>query len=423
MCISSATAGARSDSGRRTCLPWATRLTGSAAHKPNEKISGDTLENSFYRLTLDRQTGALKSLFDKTENRELADAGAPYKLNEYLYVSGGEGSMILNCTFGTAPANLQIETPAAAEIVESVKTPLGQRIVVLTKCKNTPAIRSEYLLYDRIKRVDIVNTIEKVETRAKEAIYFAFPFAAEKPGLEYQIQNGWCRPNDDQMPGACREWFTPQNLVHVSDGHFSVAWSTPDAPLVTLTDINRGKWLSHLPIANGHVYSYVLNNYWFTNYRAQQGGTFVFRYSITSGRGLSREALAHFDEDTRTPVFAYPHLSSFSAAIAQSGRPMPAKGGSFLSLDAPNLQIVTLKEAEDGDGFILRFREIAGQSGETKLHFPVFRVREAFLCNGVEENKQKLVANNDAVAVPYKSYSFITVRLKTERPAQKVAKK
>ena len=402
---------------------YAIRGLKADAHKPNEDAAGATIENAFYRLTVDKLTGALTSLFDKGENRELGDAKAPYKLNEYLYVSGGEHSLILNCTFGTAPANLQVETPTSAEIVENVKTPLGQRVVVVAKSKNTPRIRSEYLLYDKLRRVDIVNTIEKDETRAKEAVYFAFPFAAEKPGLEYQIQNGWCRPNDDQMPGACREWFTPQNLVRMSDGSFSVAWSTPDAPLVTLTDINRGKWLSHLPIANGHVYSYALNNYWFTNYRAQQGGTFVFRYSITSGRGLTREDLAHFDEDTRTPVFTYPHLSSFSAAIAQSGRPMPAAGGSFLSLDAPNLEIVTLKEAEDGDGFILRFREIAGRSGEAQLRFPVFRVREAYLCNGVEENKQKLVSAANAITLPYKPNAFGTVRLKAEPPAQKVAKK
>jgi len=149
----------------------------------------------------------------------------------------------------------------------------------------------------------------------------------------------------------------------------------------------------------------------------------VFRYSITSGSGLSREDLARFDEDTRTPVFAYPHLSSFSAAIAQSGRPMPAGGGSFLTFDAPNLEIVTLKEAEDGEGFVLRFREIAGRSGKATLRFPVFQVREAHLCNGVEENKQKLVTTAGAVTVPYKPNSFMTVRLKTAPPAQKTAAK
>ena len=402
---------------------YAIRRLDLAAHRGNEKLEGDTIENQFYRLTVDTKTGGLKSLFDKTANRELLDTSAPYKLNEYLYVSGGEGSLILNFTFGTPPANLTVHEPEQAIIAKVRKTPLGQRLILETKAKNTPKVVSEYLLYDAIKRVDIVNTIEKDEVRAKEAVYFAFPFAAQAPALEYQIQNGWCRPNEDQMPGACREWFTPQNLVHVRDGDFSVAWSTPDAPLVTLTDINRGKWLSHLPIRNGHVYSYVMNNYWFTNYRAQQGGRFVLRYSITSGNGLGREALARFDEDTRTPVLAYPFLSSFSAAISQADRPMPARGASFLACDAPNLEMVALKEAEDGEGFILRFREVTGRSGEAEIKLPTFGAREAHLCNGVEDNQQKLSVSGDVVKVPYKPYAFTTVRLKPAKIAPKLASK
>src|SRR2546426_874180 len=90
-----------------------------------------------------------------------------------------------------------------ATLRENIKTPLGQRMVVVTSCSNAPSIRSEYLVYDAIKRVDILNTVEKKETRAKEACYFAFPFAAQQPAFEYQIQNAWCRPNEDQMPGAC----------------------------------------------------------------------------------------------------------------------------------------------------------------------------------------------------------------------------
>jgi hypothetical protein len=294
---------------------------------------------------------------------------------------------------------------------------------VLTQCKNTPVIRSEYLLYDQLKRVDIVNTVEKEATRSKEGVYFAFPFAAQTPGLEYQIQNGWVRPNEDQMPGACREWFTPQNLVHVTDGDFSVAWATPDAPLVTLTDINRGLWLAHLPIRNGHVYSYAMNNYWFTNYRAEQGGTFVYHYCITSGRGLGREQLAAFDADTRTPVIAYPFLSSFSAAISQADRPMPAAGGSFASLGAPDLQVVTFKEAETGNGWVLRVREIAGKTGEAELKFPRLRVKEAWLCNGVEEDQRKLALTGNGVTIPYKPNQFTTVRLKVEPVSGKLAKK
>ncbi|MBI4662135.1 MAG: hypothetical protein HY735_25215 [Verrucomicrobia bacterium] len=402
---------------------YAIRSLNAAPEKPNEKLSGWTIESPFYRLTVDAKTGGITSLFDKQAKRELADSQAKYTLNGYLYVSGGEGSLILNHTFGTAPADLTIETPVAAEIVENVRTPLGQRIVVETKAKNSPKIRSEYRVYDKIKRVDIANRVEKQETRAKEAIYFAFPFATQRPALEYQIQNGWVRPNEDQLPGACREWFTPQNLVHVRDGTFSIAWAAPDAPLVTLTDINRGKWLSHLPIANGHVFSYVMHNYWFTNYRATQGGTLMFNYSITSGDGLTREQLARFDSDTRTPVLAYPFVSSFSARVTGENRPFSPNSGSFLNLETPNLQLITLKAAEDENGFVLRFREIAGQNGEATIRFPTIRVTEAHLCNGMEVNQRRLETTAASVNVPFKANQFVTVRLKVESGVQRLALK
>jgi len=397
------------------------RRLSKGAPPQSEPIPGETIESAFYRLTIDRRTGAVRSLFDKSQNRELVDAQAPYKLNEYLYVSGGDGtkrnSLLLNCAFISTPTQLRVDTPSDAEIKECMKTPLGQRIVAVTRGKNTPSIRSEYLLYDSLKRVDIVNTIEKEEVRNMEAVYFAFPFVARHPAFEYQIQNGWVRPNADQMPGACREWFATQNLVHLRDGSFSVAWSTPDAPMITLQDINRGLWLSHLQVTNGHVYSYAMNNYWFTNYRGQQGGTFVFRYFITSGSGLTREDLARFDEDTRAPLLAHPHLASFTSAISQSGRPMSGSGGSFLSLDAPNLEIVTIKEAEDQDGFILRFREVAGRSGEAEVRLPLLRVRGAFLCNGVEENQSRLAFGDHEVMAPFRPNAFTTVRLKVEPAA------
>jgi hypothetical protein len=299
--------------------------------------------------------------------------------------------------------------------VENVKTPLGQQIVMEANAKNTPKIRSEYFLYDGLKRVDIRNMVSKNETREKEAVYFAFPFATQTPALEYQIQNGWVRPNEDQLPGACREWFTTQNLVHVTDDRFSIAWATPDAPLITLTDINRGKWPTHLEIRNGHVFSYVMNNYWFTNYKAAQGGEFSFRYSITSGNPLDREELARFDADTRTPVFAYPLLSTFSASVGGKGRPLPAAAGSLMTLDAPNLQMVVLKAAEDGDGYILRFREVAGRSGEAKVSFAArLRIHEAYLCNGVEAVQRKLASTQDSATVPYGANQYVTVRLKGE---------
>ena len=172
-----------------------------------------------------------------------------------------------------------------------------------------------------------------------------------------------------------------------------------------------------------HSRSPLMHNYWFTNYRAQQGGTLRFHYSLTSGEHLDRESLARFDADTRAPVLAYPLISSFSAKVGDISRPLPAASGSFLSLDSPNLQIVTLKAAEDEDGYIFRFREIAGRAGEAEIRLPALRPREAHLCNGVEVNQQKLKVMGSSVRVPFKANQFVTVRVKTGNDFQKIARK
>ncbi|MCA9236370.1 MAG: hypothetical protein KDA44_12930 [Planctomycetales bacterium] len=389
------------------------RVNGAGARSGVEQDHPEawTLAGTHYRLTVDPATGGLSSLIDRATGRELVEQDGPYALNQYLYVSGGAESLILDLKFGSAPADLTIAPPTGAHVVEKIDGPLGQRIVVETTAPNTPRLRCEYRLYNDLRRVDIVNTLTKTATRDKEAVYFAFPFAADEPEFEYQIQNGWVRPNEDQLPGACREWFATQNLVQVRDGQASAVLACREAPLVTLVDVNRGKWPQRLEAANGRVFSYVMNNYWFTNYRAEQGGEFTFYYSVTSGEGLSRADVANFDADTRSPILAYPYISSFSASVAQGERPLDAASGSFLSLDEPNLQLVGVKAAEDGHGYIVRLLETAGQAGDATLALPHVVLQAAHLCNGVEVNQRELTASAGEVSFPYQPHRFTTLRL------------
>ncbi|MFB3923264.1 MAG: glycoside hydrolase family 38 C-terminal domain-containing protein [Terriglobia bacterium] len=376
--------------------------------------SAPLIENKYYRLEVDTRTGGLKTLYDKTVGRELVDQGAPFALNQYLYVSGGAGTLLIDNIYGRRPPDLTIDSPASARIVENVRTLLGQRMVVEMRAKNTPTIRSEYRLYEGLKRVEIFNSLRKEEVRDHEAVYFAFPFATAKPGFEYQIQNGWVRPNEDQLPGACREWFATQNLVHIKDGAFTIAWATPDAPLMTLTDINRGRWLKHLEIKNGYVFSYVMNNYWWTNYKAAQGGDFSFRYYITSGEKLTRVGLSRFDVNSRMPVFAYPFLAP--PTLQPQSQIFGPDQGSFMTLEATNLEFVTFKQTEDGKGYVLRLKESAGRTGEAEVSFPLLQIARAYLCNGVEAVIRELQSTPTTVKVPYDSNRYITIRLEVAGP-------
>lgn len=392
----------------------------SLKNVPNEiheskEASGLIAESPWYKLTIDPETGGIKSLIDRKTGEQLVDKNGKYSLNEYLYVSGGDGTKIISGNNKNVPptTNLTIYHPSSAKIIKNLSTPIGQLIVVKTNAKNTPSIRITYQLYNDLKRIDIKDAIVKDNTLDKEAVYFAFPFEAKQPQVAYQIQNGWVRPTKDLLPGADLDWFATQNLVKVEDSNYTMVLSTPDAPLVTLTDINRGKWFRHLNITNGHVFSYVMNNYWFTNYKASQGGKFVFNYSITSGKDLGRMQLAHFDADTRSPVLLYTDLfTHFSTGLEPEGTPLlSSTEGSFMKISNPNLQFITLKKAEDGEGWILRLKAITGKQGKTKITFPLFVIQKAYLTNGVEKNEKLLSVQNHSVTVTYQPDGYTTIRL------------
>jgi alpha-mannosidase len=365
------------------------------------------IESNSYRLVLDRKTGAIAHLIDKQLNRDLVDPNAPYKLNELLYVSGGEDSSILQSLATLKPAELQVTGQSDADVEEN----LGSSIRVRARARNVPSIETEINLYDTPKRVEIINRIRKDEVRSKEAVYFAFPFRVSPPELAYEIQNAWVHPNADQLPGACREWFTTQNVVMARDPGIAIAWATPDAPLITLTDINRGRWLKHLDVNNGYVFSYAMNNYWFTNYKASQGGNFTFRYFISSESKISDAGLARFGAETRAPLVAYDFYNTGNVHLQPVKKRMPLGEGSFFKIDAPNAQVAAFKGAEDGNGFVLRLRETAGQKGTARLASPVFPIARAFLTNGVEENLSPLRLNGNGVPIPLKPHEFTTVRL------------
>ena len=50
------------------------------------------MENPYYRVVLDAESGAVKSIFDKELNKELVNTSSPYRFNQYLYVTGADNA-------------------------------------------------------------------------------------------------------------------------------------------------------------------------------------------------------------------------------------------------------------------------------------------------------------------------------------------
>jgi alpha-mannosidase len=152
-----------------------------------------------------------------------------------------------------------------------------------------------------------------------------------------------------------------------------------------------------------------MNNYWDTNYRAGQGGTFTFRYVLTSAERLDPVALTRMGWESMQSVALDNVIDQDK--VGNPDKPLPAEGTSFLEMNGGNIVLVDWKQAEDGNGTILRLQETGGEAADTSVVFPHTPVRTAMLCNGVEDDLRSIDVNGKGIHLTFQPHEVLTVRL------------
>jgi alpha-mannosidase len=183
-----------------------------------------------------------------------------------------------------------------------------------------------------------------------------------------------------------------------------VELSSLDAPLFTIGGMTACTWPRELTLQRGHVFGYIMNNYWHTNYKAEQGGRFVFRYSITSSAGgfSKRDAVVR-------------GWNMYCPAVAAAGEGdhkalFSSPAASFVQVKPVGLPLTAIKGAEDGDGFIFRCCDYSGAGGTLNLTLPR-PVREVRACNLVETNEGKVKGHGRRVSLPLTPFAPASLRV------------
>jgi len=421
---------------------------GPAPNPKAEKMllneAGDpVLENRFYRVTVDSKTGGLASLIDKEIGRELVDKSCPWPLNTYIYEQPEGGRKAVDDM--TKRAVFRRWAPeSTASIGVEWRGPVAKSCLVTSAPKMCRRLDQRIILYDDVKRIDLVNILNKEETFDPEAVYFAFPFAvgpglpgafSSKPGaimpaakpkeidplaaalpgpnVRFEISDADMAPGIEQLPGTTLDWHTVQHWIEFSGKDARVIWSSIEAPLIQFGDINTGKWLKKLELTNAWVFSYAMNNYWMTNFKASQEGRVEFRYSLTSlppappltgapasPAGSDRVVSSRFGWEVHSPLVAV-------WLPPKNKGPFTTPFESLISVDRPNVIIQALWLDPDGTP-VVRLREIAGQATEARVSSAVFL---GFTTRRMGASEQTEVGS---VPVSLKPFEIRTVRITIE---------
>ncbi len=338
-------------------------------------VSLGAVENEFYRVTLD-EGGGVGSIYDKSADRELIDQDH----------ANAFGSLIVRDIDGK-----EYHSRAVGKASVS-RDGLSVRVVVRQAVHGHPLIEQVLTLTSKSPCIEFGVGVLKDPTPNLE-VAVAFPFDVE--GGTYQIEEPLhvTDPAEDRLPGVFSNRLVPQDWVLVRNRLSGVLWSSLDAPSMSIGQywpnrVSPAHCVApavtlHLPpqepeeLTGGTIYSCICYNNMMTNFSVNQSGHLYFRYVFRScsTRAGIEEAQA-FGDAAHRPFSA---IMTKHPGVRTLG---PAQA--YLEIENPALRLITLKEAEDGDGMILRLWNPTDKSIETNIQLPSHAIASVEISNVVE---------------------------------------
>ena len=120
--------------------------------------------------------------------------------------------------------NAQGNGPATISVKEN--GPLVASLLVECDAPGCNELLREIRLVDGLDRVEIIDTIDKKAVRAVEGVHLGFGFNVSDPTVRINIPWGVIQPEKDQLDGACKNWFSVERWVDISNDKLGVTWST-----------------------------------------------------------------------------------------------------------------------------------------------------------------------------------------------------
>jgi alpha-mannosidase len=144
-----------------------------------------------------------------------------------------------------------------------------------------------------------------------QSIYFSFPLNLDSGWkAAFDTAGAMVLADDDQLPGACRNWATAEMLAAMWDGHTGAVLFAPEAPTVQFGDFHFGKPLDALPRPQRPMLlAWPVNNYWDTNTPRVQYGRIQLRYGFGTFGKADLVAIRARAEMFRQPFLAWPVTS------------------------------------------------------------------------------------------------------------------
>jgi len=317
----------------------------------------ELLENQWYRIIPDYSKGTISSWFDKELSIELVDKNSEYGMMEFIHEELGNRSQMerkMLVDFKRSPLDtIWFDSFIKGPVFNSLKF-YGESETSI----NPKGYSYEIRLYNTEKRVEIVCSIIKKSIIDPESFYIAFPFDLKDGKHFTEVQGGIIETGKDQIKGSSNDWYCVQDFTSVRNPEAQLVMGCSEMPLMQFGAINTGRYTAGAMPQSTHVFSWPMNNYWVTNFNADQRGGHTWTYYLTTSGDVTNDFASRFGWGSRVPC---------------PTRILPGEGTgdnkteeSFIKGWPVNVLLVSARPVNEGKAILIHLRETGGK--ETRLN-------------------------------------------------------
>ena len=330
-------------------------VPGKAAAEKAEQSDLTALENDFYRITIDPARGGISGIYDKVAGRQMLDTDSEWAAGQLIHETLADRWTMKDFSY----EGLSRTTVRNVTVTPGENGPVYRSIHISGQADGLSehGFSYELKLYNDEPRIELSYAMRPLPNPEPLSFYVAFPFTGDR--LTYDVQGGFVRPGENQLEGTASGWNTIQNFVAARSDGYQVLLSSKEAPLMMLGGLLEGKFQYIKTYDKAHVFSWVLNNYWTTNFRATQGGEIHWNYTITSSPDNSDTGALRFAMGDRVQPYG---------RVLPQGTPDKNPGEKVcLDIESEDLMITSIAPAKEKGAILLQVRETAGKSAVLEI--------------------------------------------------------
>jgi len=279
------------------------------------------IESPTHRLSYDPDTGRILGLYDKLLDWDVCPTDGKYDFFDFVRerpdaLIDGRREAYYDRDLDREKIDQSCWKPWRAIRERATRlrgchvtrTPGSVTLERLFDAPGTNGLRQRITLRVDTAVVTMECDIDKLAYADPEAIYFALPLNLAAGWRSHFDTAGLPIALDEQqLPGACRNWFTADSFASIHSADRGASLFLPDAPLAMAGGFHFGPPLEAVPRdADPLLLAWPMNNYWNTNYPLTQPGLHRFRYGLLTHATFDPDRIRAEAAAFANPIVVHP---------------------------------------------------------------------------------------------------------------------